>query len=382
MTATAWVLSTYCAIALILHAASIAAVWARSRRSWRVADAARAHAVSVIRPVCGLDSVEEATLASSFELTWPETELLFCVASPADPAIPVLRRLIAAHQHQNARILIGDNRETANPKLNNVIKGWQAASSEWIILADSNLLLPADYVEQLLARLTPDAGLVCAPPIGSEPIGFWAEVECGFLNTYQGRWQYAADAVGFGFAQGKSMLWRRADLERLGGIVALGSELAEDAAATKLVRCSGRRVRLAGPSFKQPIGERRASQVINRQTRWAQLRRRTFPNYFLPEILTGSLPPVLAGAFASALLDAPAAAVALAIVIYWFAAEALLARAAGWPLSWRSPFAWLVRDLLIPLIWVRAYTAGGYEWRGNRISIAGPGAAAMNPGTA
>jgi hypothetical protein len=42
----------------------------------------------------------------------------------------------------------------------------------------------------------------------------------------------------------------------------------------------------------------------------------------------------------------------------------------------------LVRDALIPLIWVRAYTAGGYEWRGNRISIAGAGTAALSPGTA
>jgi ceramide glucosyltransferase len=148
------------------------------------------------------------------------------------------------------------------------------------------------------------------------------------------------------------------------------------------VRSCGRRVRLAGPSFKQPIGERSASQVISRQTRWAQLRRRTFPRYFLPEILTGSLPPALAGALASALLDGPATAIALAIVAFWLAAEAALARAAGWPLSWRSPFAWLVRDALIPFVWLSAYWASGYEWRGNRISIAGPGAAAMNAGTA
>jgi ceramide glucosyltransferase len=145
MTATVWVLSAYCAIALFLHAASIGVVWARSRRPAGVgANGARGHAVSIIRPVCGLDSVEQVTLASSFKLTWPETELLFCVASVADPALPVLRRLIAAHPHTNARILIGDNRETANPKLNNLIKGWHAASSDWIILADSNLLLPAD----------------------------------------------------------------------------------------------------------------------------------------------------------------------------------------------------------------------------------------------
>src|SRR5262245_8023294 len=208
MTVTVWALSAYCAVALFLHAASIVAVWARSRRASPAADPRlRAHTVSVIRPVCGLDNQEQATLASTFELTWPEAELLFCVASPGDPAVPFLRRLIAAHKHKNACLLIGDKRETANPKLNNVMKGWQAAKSDWIILADSNLLLPTNYVEQLLGRFTPDAGLVCAPPIGSAPSGFWAEVECGFLNTYQARWQYAADAVGFGFAQGKSMLW-------------------------------------------------------------------------------------------------------------------------------------------------------------------------------
>ena len=285
MTVAVGLLIGYCLVALILHAATTALVWARCRQSDPTETLhSRAQAVTIIRPVCGLEDLEQLTLASSFELTWPETELLFCVATPADPAVPFLRRLLAAHEQCNASILMGDHCQTANPKLNNLIKGWQAASNEWIILADSNLLLPPDYVDELMVRFTGDVGLVCAPPIACDPHGFWAEVECGFLNTYQGRWQYAADAVGFGFAQGKSMLWRRADLDRLGGIAALGSELAEDAAATKLVRPWGRRVRLAGPSFKQPIGERSASRVINRQTRWAQLRRLTFPDYFFPEI--------------------------------------------------------------------------------------------------
>lgn len=383
MTVAVGILIGYCLVALILHAATTALVWARCRQSDPTETLhSRAQAVTIIRPVCGLEDLEQLTLASSFELTWPETELLFCVATPADPAVPFLRRLLAAHEQCNASILMGDHCQTANPKLNNLIKGWQAASNEWIILADSNLLLPPDYVDELMVRFTGDVGLVCAPPIACDPHGFWAEVECGFLNTYQGRWQYAADAVGFGFAQGKSMLWRRADLDRLGGIAALGSELAEDAAATKLVRSWGRRVRLAGPSFKQPIGERSASRVINRQTRWAQLRRLTFPYYFFPEILSGSLPPALAGALACEMLGGPSGIVAAALLSFWLTLEALLARAAGWPLGWRSPIAWLVRDLLIPLVWLRAYTASGYEWRGNKISIAGAGAAAMSPGPA
>ena len=34
------------------------------------------------------------------------------------------------------------------------------------------------------------------PPAGSCPQGFWAEVECAFLNAHQARWQYVADTMG------------------------------------------------------------------------------------------------------------------------------------------------------------------------------------------
>ena len=48
-----------------------------------------------------------------------------------------------------------------------------------------------------------------------------------------------ANSTGYGFAQGKTMLWRRETLEAGGGIEALGAEIAEDAAATKLIRAQG-----------------------------------------------------------------------------------------------------------------------------------------------
>ena len=141
--------------------------------------------------------------ASTFALDYPRYEILFCVASAKDPVVPLVERLIADHAGVQARLLIGDERISSNPKLNNVLKGWAAAAHDWIILADSNVLMPPNYIQRLFASWRDDTGLVASPPVGCRPDGFWAELECAFLNTYQARWQYAADALGFGFCSGQ-----------------------------------------------------------------------------------------------------------------------------------------------------------------------------------
>ena len=99
-------------------------------------------------------------------------------------------------------------------------------------MVDSNVYMPKDHLQRMLSAWREDTGLVWSPPVGAAPEGPWAELECAFLNTYQARWQCFADTLGFGFAQGKAMLWRHSMLEAAGGIAALGREPAEDAAAT------------------------------------------------------------------------------------------------------------------------------------------------------
>ena len=232
--------------------------------------------ISIVQPLCGVEPFSQDTLASIFALDYPEYEVLFCVADAGDPIAPLARRLIAAHPEIAARLLIGDDRVGANPKLNNVVKGWKAARHSWIVMADSNVLMPPDYLVRLISRWREDSGIVCSPPIGARPENFAAHLECAFLNTYQARWQYAGESVGYGFAQGKTMLMRRDVIERGGGIESLGSEIAEDAASTKLVRGQGLHAHLVARPFAQPIGARRLRDVWKRQLRWARLRRATF----------------------------------------------------------------------------------------------------------
>ena len=370
MTIAIWAAGTFTFVATASHIAGILIATRRCRKGRRATHAPRhTPAVSLVRPVCGIENHGEETLRSAFHLDYPRYEIIFCAASAQDAVVPLVRRLIAAYPDVPARLLIGNEAISDNPKLNNVYKGWRAAAHDWIVMADSNVLMPRDYIERLLAAWRADTGLVASPPVGSRPDGFWAELECAFLNTYQARWQYVADSIGLGFAQGKSMLYRKHLIEQAGGLRALAAEPAEDAATTKVVRGAGLRVRLVDAPFEQPLGHRGAREVWARQLRWARLRQSSFKRYYLLEILAGGIWPLLAATYVAAGLGMPLAG-AIAFAAVWYGTEAALAFAAGWHLTLRSPLAWMLRDLLLPLLWIGGLIGTEVVWRGNHIRTA------------
>jgi ceramide glucosyltransferase len=328
-----------------------------------------APSVSIVRPVCGIDNFCEETLGSTFRLDYPRYEVIFCVARANDPVVAVVQKLIATHPNVAARLVIGDEKVSPNPKLNNCVRGWDAARYDWIILADSNVLMPRDYIQRLFASWGPKTGLVCSMPQGSHPQNIWAELEIAFLNTYQSRWQYAADGVGTGFAQGKNMLWRRDVLEGGGGIRALAAEIAEDAASTKVVRRAGLKINLVDSPFQQPLGRRLFRDVWHRQIRWARMRRKTFPSYYLPEILAGSATPALVGGYAAVLLGWNAPLTAGLVLLSLYCSEVILAFANKWYFSWRLPFLFLLRDLMQPAIYLDAWLMDDFVWRGTAMSV-------------
>ena len=334
--------------------------------------------VTIVRPVCGLESFSRETLTSGLVLDYPDYETIFCVADGQDPIVPLVEELIASHGPERVRLIVGDVAVSANPKLNNCVRGWEAARHDWVILADSNVLMPKDYIQRMMAAWRDDSGLVCSTPAGSRPLCFGAEVECAFLNTFQARWQYAGEALGFGFAQGKSMLWNKPFLDARGGIAALAAEIAEDAAATKLVRAAGKHVHLVDQPFEQPLGRRHLRHVVQRQFRWARLRRVTFLPFFAPEILVGPLVPAVLAAVAAPAYGLASWQAVLLVLAIWYGAEMALAKGVGWFLSWRTPLAYLTRDLVFPGIWAYAFLAGEVSWRGNAMKIRADGDDRLN----
>ncbi len=354
-------LGLFAGLTTAAHLATTGLVFFRLSRTKPLADTGTPF-ITLLRPARGLDPHDAETLGSSFTQDYPAYEVVFCVAHPDDPVVPLLHDLMARYPHIPARLLTGEDAISANPKLNNLQKGWNATTARWVAMADSNLLLPPDYLRTLLASWRPETGLVSAPPVGIRPQGFAASLECAFLNGNQARLQLAADSLGMGFAQGKTLFWRRDLLDAAGGLRALGHDLAEDAAATKLVRRSGKRVTLTPAPFAQPIGTRSLRAVWDRQLRWSRVRRDGFAPLFLAEPLNTPLLPALA------LTVAAGPWAALGLLLVWYLAEADLARAAGWPCGWRDLLAMPLRDLLILPLWLATFAKRGITWRGTTMT--------------
>jgi ceramide glucosyltransferase len=127
-------------------------------------------------------------------------------------------------------------------------------------------------------------------------------------------------------------------------------------------------VRTADEPFPQPLGRRNIAGIWQRQLRWARLRRLSFPGFFCVELPAGGAFPLLLACWLATAGVLPWPGVA-GMMLAWYGAEALLARAFGWPLRARSPLFWIARDLLLPVLWARAWAAKGYEWRGNPVDL-------------
>src|SRR5579863_7082788 len=72
--------------------------------------------VSVLVPIRGVDFGLEQNLTSFFQQDYPQYELVFALHDDRDPALPLIRKVIAAHPQIPAQVKIGHVEQHANPK--------------------------------------------------------------------------------------------------------------------------------------------------------------------------------------------------------------------------------------------------------------------------
>jgi ceramide glucosyltransferase len=347
--------------------AAAAMYWARRRP--RGESAGNGAEVSILIPLKGTDAELGANLAAFARQDYPEFEIVLVLADPRDPAMAEARQCVTAFPGR-VRIVTGpDLMRSANPKTNTLARAYAAARHPLIMHCDANLRLEPQSLRHAAGMLGPKVGLVTTYFVGVRPSGFSGEIECAFLNGYA-RFLASAAVLGHAPVIGKLMLYRRADLERAGGYARLAENAAHDTAMDRAIRGIGLRVRALPGFLRQPVGRRAWPEVWQRQVRWCLVRRINQPLAYAGEIVSGPIAACVCAGVAAAFGGlAPMWSIA-GTAAFWYAVEGVASAAARWHMTAASPAAWLLRDALMPAMWLTALFSRHARWRGSSISIA------------
>ncbi len=326
--------------------------------------------ISVLKPVKGAESDFAENIRTFFEQDYPDFELVFSVADGNDPAVAEVRAMCARYPNVKTSLIVGSIDAGPNPKVNNLIRPYEAAKNDVILISDSNVRAPSDYLRRVVANLADDVGVVTAVIAGRSPHGVGGMLEATYLNSFYARWMHISSAVGHSFVVGKSMLFRRSTMERIGGIANFSRYIAEDYMAGQAMRRLGLRVIIMPEPIPQHLGRHSFRDFWQRHLRWGRIRKAQAPLAFFVEPFLSSPISGAIGAFAAnALLGFNGWLFFFAHWAVWLFLDLVLMRRLSSGLNVVMFPSWILREILAVPLWIHMALGNSINWRGTRLRI-------------
>ena len=360
-------------LCVAVHAAAVLAL-ARQRRADPPASAGGCGpAVSVVKPLAGLDAELEANLESFFRQDYPAFEIIFSFAAEADPAFAVARRVADRHPGVPSVFVVDAREPGRNSKINRLAAGLRRARAPYLLFADGDVRVPPDFLHRAVDRMSdPRVGLLSHLFRCAGPSSLGARLEALYLDgVLRPATAAFAKILRTPCVVGKAILISRAALNAIGGLGPLSDFLAEDFLLGRLVFRAGYRVVLSADEVETVSGVKSLASVWQRHRRWAILRRRLGGLSYAAEALASPVPFVAGAAIASG--GAPS--VLAATLCLWAARmglEAFTLRRSRSGLRARD-LLWLpLRDLAVAALFWAGLLGTRTRWRGRALNV-GPG---------
>ncbi|MGZ7029979.1 MAG: bacteriohopanetetrol glucosamine biosynthesis glycosyltransferase HpnI, partial [Terriglobales bacterium] len=310
--------------------------------------------VSILKPLKGVDPEIWESFCSHCEQEYPQFELIFGVSDPGDPAIELVRKLQRKYPNLAIELMVCDRVLGTNIKVGNLVQMLPAARHELLLVNDSDIRVPADYLRRVVTPLCDHSvGLVTClyhgvaePTLGSrlEALGISTDFVPGVLSA-----RFLEKGLHFGL--GSTLAFRRRDLEAIGGFEPLLDYLADDYELGRRIVSTGKRVELSAVTVTTFLPAYTLREFFRHQLRWSRTIRDARRWGYAGLLFTFGLPWALL-----MLLAARGAAWAWVLFAVTFAlrmagglvaAEAVLHDRQ----VRRNIFLLPLRDLIAPLVW-------------------------------
>lgn len=316
-------------------------------------------AVTILKPLHGAEPRLADNLQSFAAQDYAGAVQIVCgVADATDPAI-------AAAHAIGVTIVVDPARHGTNAKVSNLINMMRAAEHDIIVVSDSDMAVPPDWLARVAAELdAPSVGAVTCLYHGRGDAGIWSRVAAqGISATFL---PSVLVGLALGMAQpcmGSTIALRRPTLDSIGGFESVRDVLADDHAIGAAVRALGLSVAVPRFTIAHGCTETSLRAVFAHELRWAVTIRRLDPGGYVGSGLVNPMPFAV---FAT--LAAPS--------LWPLVPAALLARfavvAAG---KGRGGAYWMIplRDSITFGVFLASFLVQSVDWRGARLGIARDG---------
>jgi ceramide glucosyltransferase len=352
------------------------AVWAvlKATRT-RASNTTETQAVTVLKPLHGAEPRLYENLRSFCVQAHPDYQLVFGVREADDPAIAVVQRLRAEFPQRSIALAVDPHVYGTNFKVSNLLNMMPQARYDWLVLADADISVPADYLTRVTAPLAdPGVGIVTCLYHGIPGPSFWSRLGRLFIDDWFApsvRLSHAFGSTRFAF--GSTIALRRDALQAIGGFEALRDTLADDFWLGELTRQKGLRTVLSDVVVGTDVGESKLKDLWSHELRWLRTIRSIAPAGFAMTFVCFTSPLLLLG-----LCLAPGPITA-GLTVLGGGARVLLhflqRRSGARVFPWHEILLIPLRDALLLMEWAAALAGWQVRWRGQIMHARGGGSA-------
>lgn len=361
-----WVAAFAGGLTAVGSTAVMAATWA----TVRFARAVRAPVlpvaatpVTILKPLYGAEPRLAENLSTFRDQQWDApVQIVAGVQRHDDPAIAAVRDAC-----DSIELVIDCTPHGANAKVANLINMVPAARHDLIVLSDSDIAAPPDYLKRLVAALAvPGVGAVTCAYSGRGDAGFWSRFGAGMLSYHFLPSVLLSLRLGAGHVcMGSTIAMRRETLAAIGGFERFADTLADDHAIGAAVRALGLAVVVPPMVVTHGCTETSLSAVVRHELRWMATVRDLRPLGHLGSTVLHALPLALV-AFAcrpGLITGALVLAALLVRLVSAITVDYLVGR--------RTLSYWLLpmRDLMTFVIHIASLFVRSVEWRGARLAM-------------